>query len=161
MHLRELTPEYERLVAQWPNLDRPEEQTCRPIVDGRRVTPSHEPVTLAFFIDDSHEPIGKFTFFDVNSRNLSAEFGYVINPAFRKRGIGTSMVLAGVTYLFSELNLNKVYCQTAIFNVASVRLLERLGFHKDGVLREHNELDGKLWDDFIYSQLRAEWLSRT
>lgn len=161
MRLREMTPEYRELIALWPKLDRLEEQTCRPVAYGQRVTPSHEAAVLAFFTDDCDEPVGKFTFFDVNSRNQSAEFGYVVHPAFRKRGIGTSMVITGVDYLFSEIKLNKVYCQTATFNIASVRLLERLGFHKDAVLREHHELDGKLWDDFIYSQLRSEWLRRT
>ncbi|MEH2115208.1 MAG: GNAT family protein [Nostoc sp.] len=34
---------------------------------------------------------------------------------------------------------------------------EKLGFHRDGILREHHELDGKLWDDYIYSILRSEW----
>jgi [ribosomal protein S5]-alanine N-acetyltransferase len=160
VHLREITPADQKFITQWPKPDRLEEHTCRPIVDGQRVASSSEVRALVCFIDEVDVPVGRFTFFDLNSRNRSAEFGYIINPAYRKRGVGTRMVTAGVSYLFSELDLNKVYCQTASFNAASIKLLERLHFHRDAVLREHHELDGELWDDYIYSYLRAEWLRR-
>jgi [ribosomal protein S5]-alanine N-acetyltransferase len=62
-----------------------------------------------------------------------------------------------INHLFSSTNLNKLYCQTAAFNIASIKLLYKLKFHQDAVLREHHELDGKLWDDYIYSILRREW----
>ena len=59
--------------------------------------------------------------------------------------------------IFAMTEINKLYCQTGAFNEPSIRLLERLGLHRDAILREHHELDGKLWDDYIYSILRREW----
>lgn len=67
------------------------------------------------------------------------------------------MLITAIDYLLTTTELNKLYCQTAAFNIASVKLLDKLGFHRDGILREHHELDGKLWDDYIYSILRSEW----
>ena len=58
------------------------------------------------------------------------------------------------------MTLNKLYCQTGAFNLPSIKLLEKLNFHRDGILREHHELDGKLWDDYIYSVLRREWTEK-
>jgi ribosomal-protein-alanine N-acetyltransferase len=101
--------------------------------------------------------VGKFTYFDINLRNKSAEFGYRIDPAMRGQGLGTQMLQLCISQIFQSTTLNKMYGQTAAFNLPSVRLLEKLGFHRDGVLREHHELDEQLHDDYVYSLLRREW----
>jgi RimJ/RimL family protein N-acetyltransferase len=145
------------VFKKWRCSDRIEELTCRPVQNGLRVPRSDKFVVLSFFIDDFEEPAGKFTFFDMNERNRSCEVGYSVNPSLRGKGIGTKMLKTCINYLFNNLDLNKVYCQTASFNTASVKLLEGLGFHRDGILREHHELDGKLFDDHIYSILKSEW----
>ncbi|UIE37731.1 GNAT family N-acetyltransferase [Leptodesmis sichuanensis] len=105
----------------------------------------------------SEEPVGKFAYFDVNPRNRSAEFGYRVHPAMRGRGLGTQMLQTCINRVFQSTTLNKLYGQTAAFNLPSIRLLEKLGFHRDGVLREHHELDRQLHDDYGYSLLRRDW----
>jgi RimJ/RimL family protein N-acetyltransferase len=148
---------HERIFATWSQVSPLEERTCRPILNGKRVSPNREVVTFSFVIDGIEELVGRFAYFDINTRNHSAEFGYAVNPRFRQRGMGTEMLNIAITHLFSTTTLNKLYCQTAAFNTASIKLLEKLNFHQDGVLREHHELDGKLWDDYIYSILRRDW----
>ena len=149
---------HHRIFAQWSQFRPFEERTCRPVVNGKRVSPSKDVIKLAFTIDGIDKLVGKFEYFDFNPRNRSAEFGYTVNPKFRRQGIGTKMLNMAITHLFSDanLNLNKLYCQTAAFNVASIALLEKLNFHRDAVLREHHELNGKLHDDYIFSILRRE-----
>jgi RimJ/RimL family protein N-acetyltransferase len=149
--------EHEYVFATWNQFGRLEERTCYPILNGKRVPSSSEVVTFSFTMDGIEELVGRFAYFDFNPRNHSAEFGYTVNPKFRRRGIGTKMLAIAITHLFSTTTLNKLYCQTAAFNLSSIKLLEKLNFHQDGVLREHHELDGKLWDDYIYSVLRREW----
>jgi [ribosomal protein S5]-alanine N-acetyltransferase len=149
--------EHECVFATWSQTSRIEERTCRSVLNGKRIPPSNEVITFSFLMDGIDELVGRFAYFDINTRNHSAEFGYTINPKLRRRGIGTKMLNIAITHLFSTTTLNKLYCQTAAFNIASIKLLERLNFHQDGVLREHHELDGKLWDDCIYSVLRREW----
>jgi [ribosomal protein S5]-alanine N-acetyltransferase len=149
--------EDKRVFARWSQVSRLEERTCRPILNGKRVAPGSEVVTFSFVMDGIDELVGRFAYFDLNPRNHSVEFGYTVNPQFRQRGIGTKMLNIAITHLFSTTTLNKLYCQTAAFNIASIKLLEKLDFHQDGVLREHHELDGRLWDDIIYSVLRREW----
>jgi RimJ/RimL family protein N-acetyltransferase len=150
--------EHFEAIKSWKT-GRLEERTCRPVINGKRISASNESVTYAFLQEDYDEPAGIFYYFDHNPRNRSCEFGYIVNPEMRNRGVGTEMLRACINDLFSDrfLNLNKLYCQTAEFNQASNRLLEKLEFRKDAVLREHHELDGKLWDDYIYSILKSEW----
>lgn len=145
------------VFKKWRGSDRIEELTCRPVKNGIRIPRSDNINVLSFFIDDGPEPVGNFTFFDMNERNRSCEFGYFIKPELRGKGLGVKMLKTCIDYLFNNLDLNKVYCQTASFNTPSVKMLERLRFHRDAILRQHHELDGKMHDDYIYSILKSEW----
>ena len=162
MRLCPATEEHGAIFSRWNAASRLEETTCRPIVKGKRVAPDDRVVTLAFFHEAvSHaEPVGRFIYFDLNPRNRSAEFGYFVSPDYRSKGLGTAMLTLALDHLFATTDLNKLYCPTAAFNVPSVRLLEKLNFHRDGILRAHHELDGSLWDDYVYSILRSEWVGR-
>ena len=155
------TDQHRAIFQAWNRDSRLEERTCRPIVDGKRVAPDNRVVTLAFFQEDTDqsELVGRFVYFDINPRNRSAEFGYIVSPECRNQGLGTKMLTQALDHLFSTTELNKLYCQTAAFNTASIKPLEKLGFQKEGSLREHHELAGKLWDDSIYSMLKREWLA--
>lgn len=159
MEIKKATETDQSIFAKWGSMERLDEKTCQPIVDGKRVLAPTVVEVLTFSIDGYDEPVGKFLYFDYNSRNRSCEFGYLLNPKYRGRGLGVKLVKSGIDYLFADvaINLNKLYCQTGEFNISSFKILENLGFKKDGVLREHHELDGKLWDDFIFSILRSEW----
>ena len=161
MRFEQASNEHYCTFTEWSLYGRLEERTCRPIANGKRIPPSNSVITWSFFVDGVAGPVGRFGYFDVNPRNRSAEFGYTVNPKFRQQGIGTKMLLLAISELFSTAAFNKLYCQTAAFNIPSIKLLEKLGFHTDGVLREHHELDGKLWDDYIYSILRREWKGAT
>jgi [ribosomal protein S5]-alanine N-acetyltransferase len=138
--------------------DRIEEQTCRPIISGR---PTREERCENWtYVLDGGGPAGWMTLYNFNSRNRSAEFGYGLTPAMRGRGFGKRLLEAGFDLFFETMDLNKLYCQTVSFNGPSVRALESLGLTREAVLRAHHELDGRLHDDYVYSLLRAEWLSR-
>jgi len=155
MKIKPATKKDKELFKEWREQSRMEEITCRGIRDGKHYV---DPTLFSFslFMDDIKEPIGKFDCFNMNKRNKSGECGYMTNPKYRGKGYGLKMVKYCVSYLFKNYDFNKLYCQTGFFNKPSVDLLEELGFHRDGVLREHHELDGKLYDDYIYSILRYE-----
>ncbi len=148
------------VFKKWSAFDRLEELTCRPVVNGKRVLRSNDTEVLSFFTDDNSSPAGRFIYFDMNERNKSCEFGYLIDPGQRNKGLGKKMLRTCIDYLFNTHDLNKIYCQTASFNTPSIKLLESMRFHRDAVLREHHELDGKMFDDYVYSLLRTEWAER-
>jgi RimJ/RimL family protein N-acetyltransferase len=142
----------------WAGKDSIYDLTCRPISpDNKRIAPSGKTFPLSFFIDEVEFPIGRFTYFDYNIRNQSAEFGYILKPEFRGKGYSKLMLKEAFNYIFTETDMNKLYCQTASFNTASVKLLKSLGMHLDGNLRQHHEKNGELFDDYIFSILRSEW----
>ena len=101
--------------------------------------------------------IGKVNLFDYNSRNRSAELGYRLLKAYRRRGYSSTAVRALLQIAFHEAKLHKVYAQTGSFNQPSIALLHSLGFSRDAVLRDHHKLSGKFYDDLIFSILETEW----
>ena len=106
-------------------------------------------------------PLGKVTLFDHNSRNHSAEFGYYLPPEQRGKGLGSLMTALFLARVFQqpELSLNKLYATTAGNNLPSMHMLERLGFHLDGRMREHYWIEDARYDQLCYSILQREWLA--
>jgi ribosomal-protein-alanine N-acetyltransferase len=164
--LRPLEPEEKGAVQRWVLESDLLTQTCRPPVlrsiagvvsDRTRRSPDPTRGSFAVVLRGTGTLIGRVTFHDLNFRNRSVEIGYLLAPAARRKGFGREAVSLLLRYLFNGLGLNKVHAQTSSTNEASTKLLQTLGFQRDGVLREHHLFDGTLRDDFIYSILAREW----
>lgn len=59
-------------------------------------------------------------------------------------------------YAFGELNLNKIWAEIYELDHPKKKLYTALGFHRDGVLREHYFYRGKYWDSLLFSFLKNE-----
>ena len=116
------------------------------------------PYSQAFAIVSTKEnqPVGKVSFFNYNDVNRSAELGILIDPDERTKGYALEAFQILITYLFKYRNLNKVYAETAEFNTGTVKLLESLGFHKDGTLRQHHYYNGEYHNKYVFSLIRFE-----
>lgn len=82
------------------------------------------------------------------------------HAADRRQGIGTEAVTLGITFAFHELNLHRVSATVFAYNPASIALLERLGFTREGAFRSFIERDGRRHDMLLYGLLRPEWEAR-
>lgn len=141
--------------------------TCRPVwaadsVEARKLflRKLEEPGLRFFKIMVNGRIAGRISLADHNPRNRSAELGFSLLPEFRGQGYMRRALTLLTAYLFEKTDINKVYAQTAGFNRASIRLLERLGFSQDACLREHHEWEGALYPDLIFSLLRADYENR-
>jgi len=86
-----------------------------------------------------------------------AEFGYWLAKPFWGQGIMTATVNVFVRFLFEELHMLKICADVFEFNAASVRVLEKNGFKREGHLRKHYLKDGNLIDACAYGLLREEF----
>jgi RimJ/RimL family protein N-acetyltransferase len=64
-----------------------------------------------------------------------------------------------VNHAFGELNLHRLEADVDPRNLASIRLLERLGFQREGYLRERHHMNGEVQDAVLYGLLHHEWRS--
>ena len=91
--------------------------------------------------------------------NMNMEVGIWIAPEFHGRGYGTEAAKLLVDLLFEEYPINKLYAELNANNVASRRVLEKLGFKREARLRKHIwDRNGRGFvDKYIYGLLRKEW----
>ncbi|WP_329453230.1 GNAT family N-acetyltransferase (plasmid) [Streptomyces sp. NBC_01724] len=73
------------------------------------------------------------------------------------RGYATDAARTLVTYTFQELGLHRVSAAIGPENTASIAMAEKLGFAREGVLRDHVFTNGAWRDSVLYSVLAHEW----
>lgn len=101
--------------------------------------------------------IGEIHLFDYNPRNNCAELGYYFIPEYRGKGYAEEALNTLLELIFDKTPINKLFANTGSFNEKSCALLTKCGFSRDGILREHHELNGKLYDDYSFTMLRSDW----
>jgi ribosomal-protein-alanine N-acetyltransferase len=87
----------------------------------------------------------------------SASLGYCFNEAAWGHGYATEAARALLRWAFDTLDLNRVQAETDTRNVASARVLEKLGFVREGTLREDCVVNGEVSDSWVYGLIRREW----
>jgi len=89
----------------------------------------------------------------------SFEIGWFLDKGYQRRGIATEAVRRSLKFLFNDLNAHKVIVITRDTNPRSCMLAERLGFRREGHLRESGIDNGKRYGLFYYGMLRTEFSS--
>ena len=85
-----------------------------------------------------------FTRFDPD--NDAAEIGYVLNPAYRKKGLATEAVMLILRYGFEVLGLNRIEARYMCENLESRAVMDRCGMHFEGIHRGLMKIKGKYED---------------
>jgi len=91
---------------------------------------------------------------------LVVDIGFTLSPAAQGHGYATEAVGELVRYLFEDRGKHKVCADCDTRNDGSWRLLERLGFQREGTLRESYR-EGPHWaDEYLYGLLARDWNGR-
>lgn len=90
----------------------------------------------------------------------SALIGYCFAEMAWGQGFATEAAGAMVQWAFSTLDLNRLQSEADTRNRASERVLEKLGFVREGTLRENCVVNGEVSDSSVYGLLRREWEQR-
>ena len=91
----------------------------------------------------------------------SASLGYCFGEAAWGQGYATEAGRALLQWAFDTLPLNRVQAETDTRNGASGRVLEKLGFVREGTLREDCVVNSDVSDSWVYGLLRREWQAST
>ncbi len=113
-----------------------------------------------FTIRDPRDPgrhLGNASIWHTSRIARSGEIGYWVRSDETSRGIATEVTAALIDVAFDTMGLHKVVLRIAVGNRASERIAEKLGFHRDGVLREELLIGGRWVDHTLYSLLAHEW----
>ena len=106
---------------------------------------------------DTNTLIGTTTLFNLSLSNGRAEIGYAMGRAYWGKGYMNEALKALIVHAFDVANLRRLEADVDPRNTPSVRTLERLGFQREGYLRERWHVEGELQDAFFYGLLKREW----
>jgi RimJ/RimL family protein N-acetyltransferase len=90
----------------------------------------------------------------------AAKLGYSIRADEWGKGYATAAAAAMLDFAFTTLKLHRVTAAIGPTNVASIHVVERLGFRHEGRLRDHVHTNGAWRDSELYSILTSEWAAR-
>lgn len=104
--------------------------------------------------------IGTCTLFRIDRRHRRCELGYIVRRDLWGRGFAKEALTALLDHAFGTLGLHRLEADIDPRNASSIRLVERLGFQREGHLRERYFVAGDIQDSVIYGLLAPEWRSR-
>ncbi|WP_265110038.1 GNAT family N-acetyltransferase [Halosolutus halophilus] len=102
-------------------------------------------------------PVGTIGLHNVDWETQKAEVGYWVAPDYHGRGYGTEATTRLVEHGFDQLGLHRIAACVFEFNEPSQRLLESVGFTREGVHRDAEFVDGEYQDVYWYGLLEHEW----
>lgn len=115
---------------------------------------------LTWFIWFDEQIVGSVSIVRVDHANSAAEIGYWLSREYQGQGIMTRAVAAVMRHAFRQMQLNRLVIKAPVDNHRSCAVAERLGFRREGVLRQALQLNGHWHDLALYARLRDNWLAQ-
>jgi ribosomal-protein-alanine N-acetyltransferase len=103
--------------------------------------------------------IGTCTLFRFEPRHRRAEIGYSLRSDHWGQGLAAEAVALSLDWVFRTLGLHRVEADIDPRNAGSRKLLERLGFASEGLLRERYFMAGEVSDTELFGLLAQDWRS--
>ncbi|WP_096440162.1 GNAT family N-acetyltransferase [Alteribacter populi] len=100
---------------------------------------------------------GIVSYHEIDHSNQKTSIGYWLGEGFQGNGLMTAGVRALVNHAFNDLGLNRVEIHAGLTNQKSRHIPERLGFVKEGVLRQAEKIGKRYIDHVVYAVLKDEW----
>jgi [ribosomal protein S5]-alanine N-acetyltransferase len=101
--------------------------------------------------------IGQCTLFSLSAQSRRAEIGYAMRADAWGHGLMHEALCALLDHGIGEMQLNRIEADIDPRNTASARSLERLGFAREGLLRERWIVAGEVSDTALYGLLARDW----
>ena len=109
--------------------------------------------------DDLDRHLGNISVWFTSRAAMIGEIGYWVRSDETDHGIATEAVVRVLQVAFEELKMHRVVLRIAVGNNASERIAEKLGFTKEGLLREELRVNGVWLDHTIWGLLEREYRS--
>ena len=101
--------------------------------------------------------LGTCTLFSIHHGNMRAELGYCLHSAHWRRGYMGEALATLIDHSFHALKLRRLEADVDPDNASSLRILDRMGFRREGLLRERWNVGGAIQDSVFLGLLAREW----
>lgn len=103
-------------------------------------------------------PVGTIGLLSIDRKNSKAEYYIAMGEAaYKGKGVAKDASRLILSFGFEELGLNRIYLFTEAGNTSAQKLFERLGFVREGVIRQDIRSHGRYVDRIAYGFLREDW----
>jgi RimJ/RimL family protein N-acetyltransferase len=110
---------------------------------------------------DASGLIGTVTLYRIDAAHRRGEIGFALGSAHWGRGYASEALGAVVAHAFDERGLHRLEADVDPRNAASLGVLGKLGFVREGLARERYQLYGELQDSVLLGLLAPEWRARS
>ena len=110
----------------------------------------------AITLHDDDKPVGNCTLFGIDRDNRRCLLGYGLTPALQGRGLASEAVKLAINYAFDEIGLHRIETDIDPRNEPSCRLVERLGFQREGLLRQRWYVNDEATDSVLHGLLKTD-----
>lgn len=112
-------------------------------------------------IECNNIKVGLIGLLNIDYKNMKAEYYIAMGECeYKGKGIAKIATKQILEYAFSKLNLNKIYLYTETDNIVAQKLFEKIGFKKEGTLKEDLIIKEKKKDRYLYAIFRKEWMEQ-
>ena len=152
-------PEVVRYMDWGPNTEDETRAFVRAAQQAAQSSPrSH--YDLAVVLAETGEVVGGCRLWIESARHREASIGYSLARAHWGHGYGTELARGLLRFGFDSLAMHRIWAIVEPENVASAHVLEKLGFQREGRLRDHRHAKGRWRDSVLYAILEREWAAR-
>jgi RimJ/RimL family protein N-acetyltransferase len=106
---------------------------------------------------DDGRLLGTCTLFHVHEANQRAEIGFCLASAYWKKGYMSEALAALLDHAFGPMKFRRLEADVDPRNESSLRIIGRLGFRHEGLLRERWNVAGEIQDSAVLGLLASEW----
>jgi RimJ/RimL family protein N-acetyltransferase len=132
------------------------EDTMRLIEDDARAVASGDALVWGVALRESDHVVGRLTL-NVDRPQRRGTIGFLLARVYWGRGLAAEAQRLVLDYSFGPLGLRRIEAYADPRNTSSLRSLERLGFRREGVMRERWLVAGEARDDVLLGLLSREW----
>lgn len=123
----------------------------------RRLTQNGNECHFAIYDKKSGEFAGMIGLRAINRHDRNAEVGYWVGRGYWNRGFAGEALSLILLYAFRKMRFRRVYAIVHQQNPASIRVLEKVGFMREGIWRQASRMGRKWYDVYAYGILKDEF----
>lgn len=113
---------------------------------------------FAICLKDSDEMIGELAILDIDEENKKAGFRITLaSISLTGKGYGTEAMKLIIDFVFNQLKLNRIELEVFSHNLRGIRAYEKIGFVKEGVLRQSLYYNDTYSDEIIMAMLKSDY----
>lgn len=112
-------------------------------------------VVWAIYDKEYQNLLGIIRLYGINKEHHFANIGFELNRNYWGKGIISECLKTVLFFLFTQVNFNRIEAQTFVGNERSIKLLECLGFKREGRLEQNFLIKGNYEDSYMYALTRS------